>query len=162
MAHVTPIEPHAEEATEFFIICEHDPCTFDKLLNNALDFIGYDRIMHISNLGKPAYVFISPTSTSIPYVNITEQFSSSAVMFVRINLSSYMSTHLNNLLAVNWAGASRLFIIVNLTYCILPNELTFKIKYPNYTVSMAYLIKSVQCKLRYYLVLRCLVHILLF
>jgi hypothetical protein len=30
--------------------------------------------------------------------------------------------------------------IVNLTYCILPNELTFKIKYPNYTVSMAYLI----------------------
>jgi hypothetical protein len=50
--HVAPIEPHAEDATEFFIICEHDLCTFDKLLNNALDFIGYDRIMHISNLGK--------------------------------------------------------------------------------------------------------------
>ena len=49
---VTPIEPHAEEATEFFIICEHDPCIFDKLLNNVLDFIGYDRMMHISNLGK--------------------------------------------------------------------------------------------------------------
>ena len=49
---VTPIELHAEEAREFFIICEHDPSTFDKLLNNALDFIGYDRIMHISNLGK--------------------------------------------------------------------------------------------------------------
>ena len=47
---VTPIEPHAKEATEFFIIrCEHDLCTFDKLLNNVLDFIGYDRIMHISN-----------------------------------------------------------------------------------------------------------------
>ena len=35
-----------------FLICEHDPSTFDKLLNTALDFIGYDRIMHISNLGK--------------------------------------------------------------------------------------------------------------
>jgi hypothetical protein len=45
-------------------------------------------------------------------------------------------------------------------YCIIPNELTFKIKYPNYTVSMAYLIKSMQCKLRYYLALRCLVYIL--
>jgi hypothetical protein len=50
--HVIPIEPHAEEATEFFIICEHDLSTFDKLLNNALDFIGYDSIVRISNLGK--------------------------------------------------------------------------------------------------------------
>ena len=50
LAHVIPIELHAEEATEFFITCEHDLSTFDKLLNNALDFIGYDRIMHISNL----------------------------------------------------------------------------------------------------------------
>jgi hypothetical protein len=30
---------------------------FDKLLNNALDFIGYDRIMHISNLGKAGLCF---------------------------------------------------------------------------------------------------------
>ena len=57
MAHVTPTELHAEEATEFSIICEHDPCTFDKLLNNVLDFIGYDRIMHISNLGKAGLCF---------------------------------------------------------------------------------------------------------
>jgi hypothetical protein len=70
LAHVTPIELHAEEATEFFIICEHDPCTFDKLLNNALDFIGYDRIMRVSNLGKAGLCFISPTSTNIPYVNV--------------------------------------------------------------------------------------------
>jgi hypothetical protein len=60
LAHVTTIELHAEEATEFIIICEHDPCTFDKLLNNALDFIGYDRIMHISNLGKSGlYLYIT-------------------------------------------------------------------------------------------------------
>ena len=52
MAHFTLIKLHAEKATEFFIICEHDPSTLDKLLNNALDFIGYDRIMHISKLGK--------------------------------------------------------------------------------------------------------------
>ena len=44
--------PYAEEATEFFINCEHDLSTFDKLLNNALDFIGYHLIMHVSNLGK--------------------------------------------------------------------------------------------------------------
>jgi hypothetical protein len=50
--HITPTELHAEEATEFFITCGHDLSTFDKLLNNALDSIGYDRIMHISNLGN--------------------------------------------------------------------------------------------------------------
>jgi hypothetical protein len=94
--------PYAEEATEFFINCEHDLSTFDKLLNNALDFIGYDRIMYISKLGKAdLYVFVSPTSTSIPYV--TKQFSSRAVMFVLINLSIdlltiiHISTHVNNL-----------------------------------------------------------------
>jgi hypothetical protein len=48
LAQVTPIEMPAEEATTFFIICEHVPSSFDKLLNHALDFIGYDRIMHIS------------------------------------------------------------------------------------------------------------------
>jgi hypothetical protein len=52
LAHFTLIKLHAEKATEFFIICEHDPSTLDKLLDNALDFIGYDRIMNISKLGK--------------------------------------------------------------------------------------------------------------
>ena len=55
---VTPTELRTNEATEFFIICEHDSCTFDKLLNNALNFIGYDRIMHISNLWKAGLCFI--------------------------------------------------------------------------------------------------------
>jgi hypothetical protein len=65
LAQVTPIELHAEEATEFFIICEHDLSTFDKLLNNVLDFIGYDRIyMHISTTWeKPAYSSQQPIYT---------------------------------------------------------------------------------------------------
>ena len=83
---VTPIELHAEEATEFFIICEHDLSTFDKLLNNVLDFIGYDRIMYISNLGK-ANLCLHITDVNKHTVYVTEQFSSRAVMFVLINLS---------------------------------------------------------------------------
>ena len=88
--------------------------------------------------GKPAYIFISPTSTNIPYVNVTEQFSSKAVMFVLINLSICLLiiidifTHLNKF--VSCKLGSCITFIVNLTYCILPNELTFRIKYPNYTL----------------------------
>ena len=44
--------------------------------------------MRVSNLGKAGLCFISPTSTNIPYVNVTEQFNSKAVMFVLINMSS--------------------------------------------------------------------------
>jgi hypothetical protein len=89
---------------------------------------------------KPAYVFISP-STNIPYVNVTEQFSSRAVMFVLINLSIYVYLYNYRYIYsfesfVSCKLGRCITFIVNLTYCISPNELTFKIKYPNYMVSI--------------------------
>jgi hypothetical protein len=75
---------------------------------------------------KSTYVFISPTSTSMPYV--TEQFSSRAVMFVLINLSIliYLQLSIYLLIWISLYQGSCITFIVNLTYCILPNELKFE------------------------------------
>jgi hypothetical protein len=78
-------------------------------------------------------LYIWPTSTNIPYVNVTELFSSEAVMFVLIILSICLLTIIDIFTSCCKLGRCITFI-VNLTYCILPNELTFKIKYPNYTL----------------------------